>query len=136
MDLLQSPGPLLSGLRAVVTGGCRGIGGAVTRAFAAHGAEVLCVDVDVTTAPPARATDAGRIDIVELDVTEPDAAARIAELVDPDVVVHNVGNFVRPPRMFVEETPEDWTRVFRVNLDHVFALTAALVPGMVARGRG
>jgi NAD(P)-dependent dehydrogenase (short-subunit alcohol dehydrogenase family) len=135
MDALQSPGPLLSGLRAVVTGGARGIGGAVTRAFAAHGADVLCVDVDLTDAPVG-GFHSGRIETVELDVTAPDAAERVAALTEPDIVVHNVGHFLRPPRLFVEEGPDDWARMLRVNVDHAFALTAALVPGMVARARG
>lgn len=136
MDVIQSPGPLLSGLRTVVTGGCRGIGGAVTRTFAAHGADVLCIDVDVTDPPAVDTPRAGRIEILEMDVTAPDAAAVIAQRVEPDVVVHNVGHFVRPPRLFVEEGPDDWTEMLRVNVDHALALTAALVPGMVARGRG
>lgn len=136
MDPIQTPGPLLAGRRAVVTGGCRGIGGAVTRAFAAHGADVLCLDVDVSDPPSADTPGAGHIDVMALDVTAPEAAARIAVVTEPDVVVHNVGHFLRAPRLFVEEGPADWAEMFRVNVDHAFALTAALLPGMVARGRG
>lgn len=136
MDLLQSPGPLLTDRTAVVTGGARGIGGAVTRAFAAHGADVLCVDVDVADVPTVGSPGAGLIDLVELDITAPGAAERIAGLCEPDVVVHNVGHFLRAPRLFRAETPEDWAQMFRVNVDHVFALTAALLPGLVERGRG
>jgi NAD(P)-dependent dehydrogenase (short-subunit alcohol dehydrogenase family) len=134
MDPIQSPGPLLTGLRAVVTGGCGGIGAAVAAAFAAHGADVLALDV--APAEPPAVAGPGRIDVVQLDVTAPDAAARVAELVEPDVVVHNVGHFLRPPRLFAEEGPADWAQMMRTNVDHAFALTAALLPGMVARGRG
>ncbi|SEK73122.1 NAD(P)-dependent dehydrogenase, short-chain alcohol dehydrogenase family [Blastococcus sp. DSM 46786] len=136
MDALRSPGPLLTGMRAVVTGGCHGIGGAVTRAFAAHGADVLSLDVDVSAPPATDVHGAGRIEVVELDVTAPSAAQRVAELTEPDVVVHNVGHFLRAPRLFQEEGPADWAEMFRINVDHVFALTATLLPGMVSRGRG
>ncbi|MGY1814521.1 SDR family NAD(P)-dependent oxidoreductase [Blastococcus sp. SYSU D00820] len=130
MTPIHSPGPLLPGLQAVVTGGCGGIGGAVSAAFAAHGARVLAVDVDV----PGDVPDG--VDTLVLDVTEPGAAARIAGQCEPDVVVHNVGHFLRAPRRFVEEGPDDWARMFRVNVDHALELTAALLPGMLARGRG
>ena len=40
-----SPGPMLVGKKAVVTGGSQGIGAAIVRAFASHGAAVLVVDV-------------------------------------------------------------------------------------------
>jgi NAD(P)-dependent dehydrogenase (short-subunit alcohol dehydrogenase family) len=127
---------LLTGLRAVVTGGGRGIGQAIARAFAAHGAEVLCVDIDVSDPPRAEPAAVGSIDVVALDVTEPGAGDVVASRMDPDVIVHNVGDFVRGPRMFVEEAPDDWARMFRLNVDHALALTAALLPGMIARGRG
>ena len=35
-----------SGKKVVVTGGARGIGQGLCEAFAAHGAEVLCLDID------------------------------------------------------------------------------------------
>ena len=40
------PGPMLTGKKAVVTGGAHAIGAAIARAYASHGAQVLVVDVD------------------------------------------------------------------------------------------
>jgi len=133
------PGPLLTGRSAVVTGGCRGIGRAITRSFAAHGAHVVCVDIDVSDAPlddgELRSVP-GSVDLVEVDVTLADAPGLIAHRCDPDVVVINVGHFVRPPRRFVDEDPNDWARAFTLNVDHAFRLTAAVLPGMMERRRG
>jgi NAD(P)-dependent dehydrogenase (short-subunit alcohol dehydrogenase family) len=136
MASVDSPGPLMTGLTAVVTGGSRGIGGAVTRAFAAHGARVLCVDSDTSEAPQAPPAAPGTIELLALDVTDGEAAGRIAGAVEPDVVVHNVGHFLRPPRRFVDDDAADQARLLEINVDHVWALTRALLPGMVERGRG
>ncbi len=90
------PRPLLSGRRAVVTGGAEGIGGAIVAAFVAHGAEVVAVDCDdaalgvlvegVGGGGPRDAAEAGirpwgggHLHTLALDVTEPDAPERVLE---------------------------------------------------------
>lgn len=122
-----------------MTGGCKGIGRAITRLFAAHGAHVVCVDIDVSDAPlddDERRSALGSVDVLELDVTLADAPRVVSQRCEPDVVVNNVGHFVRPPQQFFHENPDDWARAFAVNLDHAFRLTAELLPGMMDRRRG
>lgn len=136
------PGPLLAGRSAVVTGGAAGIGGAIVAAFAAHGATVLAVDRDgaALAALVDRLGSAGLDGAVvplALDVTAPDAPARVLEAaVEPDLLVNNVGHFLDPPQPFAETEEERWRAVEAVNLTHVLRLTRALLPGMIARGRG
>ncbi|WP_305092494.1 SDR family NAD(P)-dependent oxidoreductase [Prescottella sp. R16] len=131
------PGPLLTGKSAVVTGGAHGIGAAIARSFAAHGARVLVVDID-DTAAGALAFDAGAggsIEVLGHDVREttvPDAVTGF----EPDVLVNNVGHFLRPPRLFAETEPDFWAQMGAINLDHVLRWTHAVLPGMAERGRG
>jgi len=134
----SEPGPLLEGCDAIVTGGAAGIGGAVCEAFLAHGAAVLAVDSDAEALAALRARVGGAdLQTLELDVTEADAAARIAAASEEaDVLVNNVGHFLRPPTLFADEDGAAWEAQRAVNLEHVLALTRAVLPGMIERGRG
>ncbi|MDW5592807.1 SDR family oxidoreductase [Conexibacter stalactiti] len=135
----HQPGPLLAGRSAVVTGGAAGIGGAIVAAFAAHGATVLAVDRDeaALAALMDRLGVEGAITPLVLDVTAADAPARIAAAAPaPDVLVNNVGHFLDPPTPFADSDEEGWAAIEAGNLTHVLRLTRALLPGMIARGRG
>ena len=123
------PGPLLAGRRAVVTGGAAGIGAAITRAFAAHGAHVLVLD-------PGPVPDAPRpVEHLRLDVLDAAVPGRVAGF-RPDVLVNNVGHFVRPPTPFADDDPRHWSALAEINLDHAVRLTHAALPGMSERGGG
>jgi NAD(P)-dependent dehydrogenase (short-subunit alcohol dehydrogenase family) len=122
-----------------VTGGAAGIGGAIVAAFAAHGATVLAVDRDeaALAALLARLGAGATVTPLALDVTADDAPARIAAASpEPDVLVNNVGHFLDPPTPFADAPEERWAAIEAVNLTHVLRLTRALLPGMVAHGRG
>ncbi|MDO8186804.1 SDR family oxidoreductase [Conexibacter sp. JD483] len=136
MESPHRPGPLLGGRFAVVTGGAAGIGGAIVAAFAAHGAEVLAVDRDEGALAPLAG---GAIRTLALDVTADGAAARVLEACGdeaPDVLVNNVGHFLLPPTPFAAGDPAGWEAIEAVNLTHVLRMTRALLPAMVAAGRG
>lgn len=134
---------LLAGRVAVVTGGGDGIGGAISRLFAQHGAHVEIAEID-----PARAaqvaddiTSAGgsaRTHVV--DVTDTDAVARfaadvLAEHSHVQVLVNNVGDF-RPLVRFRESSPESWKTMYDINLLHIFAVTRAFLDSMIDGGGG
>ena len=135
---------LLAGKVAVVTGGGGGIGAGVSRRFAAEGAHVVLADVDADRAAATgrEIRDAGgaATDVV-LDVREPDAVRALvaaATAVDGriDVLVNNVGHYGRGRRSFHEQSRDEWTDLYRVNLEHVFLCTQAVLPAMVAQHRG
>jgi NAD(P)-dependent dehydrogenase (short-subunit alcohol dehydrogenase family) len=134
---------LLDGRVAVVTGGGAGIGAAVSRLFAEHGAAVEVAEVDTDRA--ARIADdvraaGGRLRSHVTDVTDDDDVARLARAVldehgHVDVLVNNVGDY-RPLVRFEDSSPESWQRMYDVNLRHVFAVTRAFLPSMMQRRAG
>ena len=106
---------LLAGKVAVVTGGGDGIGGAISRLFASHGARVEIAEIDRERAT--RIADeieaaGGRVRAHIVDVRESadvKAFARsvVAEHGGIDVLVNNVGDY-RPLAPFAESSPETW----------------------------
>ena len=134
---------LLDGQVAVVTGGGDGIGGAISRLFAQHGAVVELAEVDAERAERAVAdiTAAGGtahvtvIDVRDIDAVGAFAADVLGRRGHVDVLVNNVGDY-RPLVRFEESTPESWNDMFEINLRHVFAVTRAFLPSMRERRRG
>jgi NAD(P)-dependent dehydrogenase (short-subunit alcohol dehydrogenase family) len=134
---------LLDGRVAVVTGGGAGIGGAITRLFAQHGAVVEVAEVD-----PARAAEVvadvraagGTAHAEVVDVRDDAAVRRWSEGVlerrgRADVLVNNVGDF-RPLVRFERSDDASWDAMFQINLRHVFAVTRAFLGAMVEQHHG
>lgn len=112
-----------------------GSGPAITRVMVAHGARVLVVDPGPAPDKPPPAAAGGRAEYLRRDVLD----AGVDDLVrdhEPDVLVNNVGHFVRPPRPFAENDPGSWPELADVNLGHAMRLTHAVLPGMTERGGG
>lgn len=127
-------GPLLAGKRALVTGGAKGIGAAIARLFAAHGADVVVVDTDGAAGEELAAAEPA-ITAVTGDVTDPQTASGLV-VHRPDVLVNNVGDFVRQPVAFADAPAAEWQHLAAVNLDHAMHVTHAVLPGMIERGAG
>lgn len=53
-----------------------------------------------------------------------------------DVLVNNVGHWLRHPGNFVDTDPRLWDELYHINLHHVFLLTQAFLPAMVDRHAG
>ncbi|OBG99243.1 oxidoreductase [Mycobacterium sp. E3251] len=136
--------PLLGGRVAVVTGGGGGIGAATARVFARHGAHVVIVDIDGELAAGAVddiAASGGSAVAVVTDVRDADAVDDLARSVldrygRVDVLVNNVGHWLRHPGDFVDTDAQFWDELYRINLHHVFLVTHAFLPSMVARRAG
>jgi 3-oxoacyl-[acyl-carrier protein] reductase len=127
---------------AIVTGGARGIGGAIATAFANEGADVVIADrlgEDVAR-PVLDAIEAAgrRALLVSTDVSDEDSVRamvdRAYEFGEIDVLVNNAGTF---GQFFLHELAvEEWDRVIGVNLRGVFLCTRMVLPHMLERGHG
>jgi NAD(P)-dependent dehydrogenase (short-subunit alcohol dehydrogenase family) len=138
------PAGVLEGRVAVVTAGGAGIGGGISRVFAAAGARVLLADVDADHAALTVSeieSAGGSARAVVCDVRQADAVPAVFEAARQlgggrvDVLVNNAGDY-RPGGLFVESDEEDWEALYAVNLRHVFRFSRAVLPEMLERGSG
>jgi NAD(P)-dependent dehydrogenase (short-subunit alcohol dehydrogenase family) len=144
MTPAKLPDPLLADRVAVVTGGAGGIGAATARLFADHGADVIIADVDADLAGATAASiseSGGSALAVGADVRDPDQVTRLARAVLDrfgriDVLVNNVGHWLRHPGSFAGTDPQLWDDLYRINLHHVFLVSHAFLPAMVERHTG
>jgi meso-butanediol dehydrogenase / (S,S)-butanediol dehydrogenase / diacetyl reductase len=137
-------GPLLADRVAVVTGGGGGIGAATARLFAQHGAHVVIADVDTDlaeqTADEINKSGGSALALVT-DVRDAHQVASLARSVlerygRVDVLVNNVGHWLRHPGDFVDTGPQVWDELYRINLHHVFLVTHAFLPAMIDQHAG
>ncbi len=121
---------------ALVTGASRGIGRAIAlRLAASHDLVLVARDTDLLAVVSAECEGAGaRVQSLPVDLRDGvDAAAALTGL-HVDVLVNNAGVAVLKP--FLEMTAEEWHRQVDVNVNALYHVTRAVLPGMVARGRG
>ena len=133
------------GFRTVlVTGASAGIGAACARAFAGAGARLLLAArrAERLEALAAELRDAHGTEsrLLELDVRDAEAVAATldtlpAEWAEVDVLVNNAG-LGRGLAKAHEGSPADWDEMVDTNVKGLLYVTRAVVPGMVARGRG
>jgi meso-butanediol dehydrogenase / (S,S)-butanediol dehydrogenase / diacetyl reductase len=129
---------------AVVTGGGGGIGAATSQLFAQNGAQVVIADIDPELARRTAekiTASGGSAWAITTDVRDADQVAALADTVLDrfgriDVLVNNVGHWLRHPGDFVDTDPQLWDELYRINLHHVFLVTHAFLPAMVGRHRG
>lgn len=127
---------------AIVTGGGRGIGEAISQKLAKEGAKVAVADLDeqsaAETAESIRKQNGEAIP-VKVDVTNLARVEAIVEQVQKtygriDVLVNNAGwDKVEP---FLKNSPEDWDKVISINLKGVIHTTRAVLPIMIDQGYG
>lgn len=128
---------------SVVTGGALGIGAAVCRRLAAHGDHVIIVDIDpdaLTTTAAAITADGGSVSTITGDAAADTTVAQVLAEVEHrgrlDVLVNNVGDFRPASKTFLHSRPDQWQRLYELNLLHVVKMCHALVPRMISTGGG
>jgi len=137
----------LDGRRALVTGAGQGVGRGIAHTLAAAGAEVVVNDLveDRARAVVSEIEDeGGRGGVAAFDVTDWAMVEESVERTGPfDILVNNAGNAGKADSVgfedmkpFAEEDPRAWDPYIRVNLFGVMYVTRAVLPGMIALGRG
>ena len=121
----------------LVTGASRGIGRAISLRLARDGHEIIAVarnrdelDALVTEIEAA----GGRARALVLDVSDGAAVDSALAGVEVDVLVNNAG--IGRLKPFLETTPEEWHAMVDVNVNALYHVTRAVLPGMIAKRAG
>ena len=139
----------LDGRVAIVTGGSRGIGQAIVRAFAGEGASVVATGRNPATGEAAVAEIAadeevraagGRVAFLAGDVSDEARVSQIVETVTErhggrlDILVNNAA--VQKEARLLDQTVADFRAVVDTNLLGTFLFSRAALPAMIAHRRG
>lgn len=132
----------LEGRRALVTGAGFGIGRAIAIRLAFEGCVVGIIDRNLSDSENTRTLiehAGGRCAVALADVSQgyevqTAVSGLEAELGPVDILVNNAGVLFTAP--FLETTHARWRALMEVNLDGAFHGCQAVLPGMIARGRG
>lgn len=121
----------LKGMSAVVTGGAKGIGAAITRTLAENGARVAVLDRDPEP-------DGGAFEVFhQCDVSDYDAVSTAINSVNSefgrlDLIVNNAGwDKVEP---FLKNDAAFWAKLVQINLIGVFNVTHSALPLLAENG--
>jgi acetoacetyl-CoA reductase len=123
---------------AIVTGGTRGIGAAISKALKAEGHRVIANYGGNDEAAQRFAKETG-IATMKWDVSSYEACASQLEAIAKEhgpveILVNNAG--ITRDAMFHKMTPQQWSEVINTNLNSLFNMTRPVWDGMRAQGFG
>jgi acetoacetyl-CoA reductase len=139
----EAPPRLFSGKVAIVTGGSRGIGAAITRELIRHGAHVSAgFNRDAESAAALRdelSALGGSISVHQGNVGDPADCTRVVDEVltaygQVDFLVNNAG--ITVDKTVRKMSVEDWHAVMRINISGAFYMMKAVLDHMLERGSG
>lgn len=125
----------LTGRRALVTGGTKGIGAAVVESLRNAGVTVIATARSVPESAPEG------VQYVAADLTTADGCSAVANAVldrlgGIDIVVHVLGGSSAPGGGFAALNDAEWEAAISQNLMPAVRLDRALLPSMIAQGSG
>lgn len=124
----------LTGKHALVTAAGAGIGRATALAFAEAGATVLATDIHEDSLA-SLAWSHPSISTHVLDVTDDSAIRSLAKETARVDVLFNCAGYVHAGTI-LDTDDASWRRSFAINVDSMFHLCRALLPGMLSHGAG
>jgi 3-oxoacyl-[acyl-carrier protein] reductase len=126
----------LEGKTALVTGASRGIGEAIATTLHRDGAKLVLLDVPALSEDLRKVASRLDAETIELDITDRDAPAKIADRLSDgvDVVVHNAG--VTRDRTIANMPEDRWTSLMEINLSSQERINDELVSRNLVRENG
>ncbi|MEZ5355459.1 MAG: glucose 1-dehydrogenase [Bryobacteraceae bacterium] len=134
----------LTGKVALVTGGSRGLGKAMARAYAEHGAGIMICsrhapELESAAKEIGDGLPGARVEWMTADLAKAGEAQRLADetlarFARVDVLVNNAGSNI--PQRADQITDEAWDQIVELNLSGIMRLTRALLPQMMERKWG
>ena len=127
----------------LITGGSRGIGAAMARAFAAAGYAVAVnyhrSEAEARALVEELSSSGYSVRAFQADVSDPGQAQSLVDNVldkfcQLDILICNAG--VAQQKLFGDLTDEDWRHIFAVNVDGVFHTIRAALPHFIHRKAG
>ena len=120
---------------AIVTGGGRGIGAAISSALARAGARVTIMGRDKDTIERHAHTLGDKAAAIVCDVSRPESVRKAFQNAgDAFILVNNAGQ--AKSEKFGNTTPEIWNQMLTVNLTSVYLCTQQVLPAMLEGKRG
>ena len=125
----------LTGQRALVTGGTKGLGAALVQSLREVGAQVM------TTARSAPERPVEGVTYVQAELTTSEGVNQLARAVNErwggvDILINSVGGSTAPTGGFAALDDSVWLSELNLNLLSAVRLDRALLPAMLARGSG
>lgn len=125
---------------ALITGGGAGIGLATADLFDRAGVKLAIAEIDPDRCNQLRNRFPDAL-VIEADVRNADACEHVVQCIDHrhsrlDILMNNVGDFLRYQSYFVDSSEEQWEELYHINLLHVFRMTKAAIPLMKQSGDG
>lgn len=126
-------GSRLAGKTAFITAAAQGIGAASAKLFAAEGARVIATDIDAGKLAGLGKTPG--IEVRKLDVMDRAAVFAAAEAIGAVDVLFNCAGFVHHGTI-LDCDDKAWDFSMNLNVRSMFWVTQALLPAMIAKGKG
>ncbi|MDB5554727.1 MAG: short-chain dehydrogenase [Rhizobium sp.] len=134
----------LEGRVAMITGPAKGMGAAITKAFAAEGAKLALIGRDISAIDPVAAevkADGAEAIVVKCDLTDAkqceDAAAKTKEAFGRiDILVNVAGGSGPVGKPGVETTPEEFDEIIKLNMNGCFHTMRGVLPTMIEQRYG
>lgn len=130
--------------RVLITGASRGIGAAAARLFAREGWDVALNYNASREAAEKLAAELSALGVkavpIRADVSDPGQAERLVREAESslgglDAIVCNAG-VALPQQLLTDTTAEQWRRLMSADLDGMFYVLRAAIPGLVRQKRG
>jgi 3-oxoacyl-[acyl-carrier protein] reductase len=126
---------------AIVSGGARGIGQAISELFAEHGAKVIIWDLldDGLKVAKAITAKGQSAEFMKISITDRAAVfAAVADIAERygtiDILINNAG--ITKDKTLLKMSEDEWNAVIDVNLKGIFYCTQAVAPIMKEKGYG